>query len=264
MKLKFYLYATIAMIIAMVFSGCEKPEKTWLNEGSVTTGVASNVTTNTATLEGAVYPLDVEVTEMGFYYDTTREMYSLQKVVATDGFLSVATGLAANTTYYYCAYATAYGRTKEGDTKMFKTEEIDTTKLVIDFETGDFTQARFSYTSDYPWEVTRTNPYQGLYCMKSTNEYRNSSTSYIELTVNNNSEKIISFYVKVSSESKFDKFVFYIDNEAKSGQMSGDVSYRLLEYTIPQGSHTLKWEYKKDSSGQDGEDCAYVDNIVIK
>ncbi|MBR6068077.1 MAG: hypothetical protein IKP45_09780 [Bacteroidales bacterium] len=123
MKTRFYIFA-VAVIMAAVFSGCkEKPEEIWLNEGSVTTDVASEVTVNSAKLQGAVYPLEVEVTERGFYYDTTREMYSLQKIVATDGFSSVVTSLESNTTYYYYAYATAYGKTKDGDVKMFKTKE---------------------------------------------------------------------------------------------------------------------------------------------
>ena len=121
MKSKFYFLA-VAVIMVAVFSGCEKPEKTWLNEGSVTTDVASDVTINSAKLQGAVYPLEVEVTEMGFYYDTTQAMYSLQKVAATDGFSTVLTELEPNTTYYYYAYATAYGKTKDGDVKMFKTK----------------------------------------------------------------------------------------------------------------------------------------------
>lgn len=124
MKSKFYFLA-VAVIMATVFSGCEKPEKTWLKEGSVTTGVACDVTEHSAKLEGTIYPLEAEVTEMGFYYDTTPEMVSLQKIVATDGFSTVLTGLNANTTYYYYAYAKAYGRTKDGDTKMFKTKEPD-------------------------------------------------------------------------------------------------------------------------------------------
>lgn len=121
MKGKFYIFA-VAVIMAAVFSGCKKSENEWQNKGSVTTGVAEIIGTN-AKLEGAVYPLEVEVAEMGFYYDTTPEMYSLQKATATNGFSTILTGLESNTTYYYCAYATAYGRTKEGDTKMFKTKD---------------------------------------------------------------------------------------------------------------------------------------------
>lgn len=122
MKSKFYIFA-VAVIMAAVFSGCEKPEKVWENEGFVTTVSATEVSTNHAKLEGIFSPLEAEVTEMGFYYDTTPEMFNIKKAVATDGFSTVVTSLEYGTTYYYYAYATAYGKTKSGDTKMFKTKE---------------------------------------------------------------------------------------------------------------------------------------------
>lgn len=119
MKSKFYILA-VAMIMAAVFSGCKEKEEPEL-EWSVSTQPASEVTINSARLVGMTSTTEMEVTELGFYYDTTRDMYGQMKASATDGFSAIITDLAANTTYYYYAYATAYGKTKQGDVKMFKT-----------------------------------------------------------------------------------------------------------------------------------------------
>lgn len=119
MKSKFYFLA-VAVIMAAVFSGCKEKEEPEL-EWSVSTQPASEVTINSARLVGMTSTTEMEVTELGFYYDTTRDMYGQMKASATDGFSAIITDLAANTTYYYYAYATAYGKTKQGDVKMFKT-----------------------------------------------------------------------------------------------------------------------------------------------
>lgn len=120
MKTKFYFLA-VAVVMATVFGGCKEKEEPEL-EWSVSTQPASEVTINSARLVGMTSTTEMEVTELGFYYDTTRDMYGQMKATATDGFSAVITDLAANTTYYYYAYATAYGKTKQGDVRMFKTQ----------------------------------------------------------------------------------------------------------------------------------------------
>ena len=32
-------------------------------------------------------------------------------------------------------------------------------------------------------------------------------------------------------------------------------------YTLSAGTHTLRWEYEKDSGYDEGEDCVWIDNI---
>lgn len=265
MKNKIYILA-VAVIMAAVFSGCkEKPEEIWLNEGQVTTVSASHISKNSAILEGDLYSPEVDITERGFFYDTTREMYSLTKMKASDtSFSALISDLNASTNYYYYAFATAYGKTKQGDIKMFKT--LDSDQYYIDFETGDFSQARFSYSSDYPWEVTTNHPYEGSYCMRSTNLYADNTDSYMDLTINCNKERVVSFYVNFriyngSYEHTRNYFTFSIDNEPVSGTIYGSSeNYRLLEFTIPQGEHTLRWNHH--NAGTDG--WAFVDKIEIK
>jgi len=136
-------------------------------------------------------------------------------------------------------------------------------EMIVDFETGDFTQAEFTLPAQYPWTITTTNPYEGTYCMKSTCEGIASGTSSIEATVDVPYEGKMGFWVRVSSESNYDKFHFYIDGVEQGQAMSGQLAYAYKEYSVTEGTHTYKWEYAKDSSVNSNDDCVYVDYITM-
>jgi hypothetical protein len=135
--------------------------------------------------------------------------------------------------------------------------------MYVDFETGDFSQAEFTLPATYPWEITTTNPFEGTYCMKSTCEGVASGSSSIEATVEVPFDAMMGFQVRVSSESNYDKFHFYIDGVEQGGALSGQLAYTYKEYAVAQGTHTYKWEYTKDSSVNSNDDCVYVDNITM-
>ena len=140
----------------------------------------------------------------------------------------------------------------------------DPAEYIVDFETGDFSQAEFILPAQYPWTVTTTNPYEGTYCMKSTCEGQASATSEIEVTVEVPfDEAKMGFYVRTSSEANYDKFFFYIDGVQQGQALSGQNPYAYKEYSITGGTHTYKWAYTKDSSVNSNDDCIYVDNITL-
>ena len=136
-------------------------------------------------------------------------------------------------------------------------------ELIIDFETGDFSQAEFTLPAQYPWTVTTTNPYEGTYCMKSTCEGQASATSSIEVTAEVPYDGLMGFWVRVSSEQNYDKFHFYIDGVEMGAALSGEAPYSYKEYAVTEGTHTYKFEYTKDSSVNSNDDCIYVDNITM-
>ena len=147
-----------------------------------------------------------------------------------------------------------------GESSQLHAEAVVST--IVDFETGDFSQAEFNNTaSSYPWEITTTHPYEGTYCMKSTCEGVNNGDSYIQATVP--VDGIMSFCVRVSSENTYDKFNFYIDNVLQGSSLSGQLAYKYLRFSVSAGTHTYKWQYKKDSSLNHYDDCVYVDNITM-
>jgi hypothetical protein len=134
---------------------------------------------------------------------------------------------------------------------------------VVDFETGDFSQANFNNTSSRPWVINTTKPHTGSKCMKSNCAGINSVSSVIQATVNVPHDGVVSFWVRVSSEANYDKFYFYIDDVQQGSALSGELAYTYLEFPVTQGNHIYKWEYKKDNTVNSGDDCVYVDDITL-
>ena len=147
-------------------------------------------------------------------------------------------------------------------------EEIDANQvhvywgwdMIEDFESGTLTSYDWVNDATYPWIITTTSPYEGTYCIKSTNEGVNSSTSAIEITMMVPNDGMMSFYAKASSEATYDKGQFFIDGTAKT-TMSGATNWTFKEYAVTAGMHTFKWAYTKDGSLSSNDDCFYVDYI---
>ncbi len=132
----------------------------------------------------------------------------------------------------------------------------------INFETGDLSQASFTNDATYPFTVVQIDD---NFVVKSGNGGQGSQTSSLELSVNSTSTITISFRAKVSSESGWDKAYFSIDNNVQTDLdgISGDGEWIIYTYTLTAGSHTLLWYYTKDGSVDGGDDCFYVDDIIM-
>jgi len=131
-----------------------------------------------------------------------------------------------------------------------------------DFETGAFTKQPWFLGGSADWVIDDVIVQHGNYSAKS-GPIGDSQSSYLELTVDTTGYDLITFYYKVSSEENFDFFRFYIDGSwrIEHGGDSGGWIYRT--FPVYDGLTTFKWSYDKDSSGYDGDDCAWVDNIVF-
>lgn len=133
--------------------------------------------------------------------------------------------------------------------------------LIEDWETGNFNKFPWVMGGNIDWTIVTDNPQEGIYCARSGN-IDNSQTSYIEVTVSATGDGNISFYRKVSSESNYDYLRFFIDG-IQMEQWSGNVSWGQVSYPVTAGDHTFKWQYSKDGSVINGEDCAWIDYIVF-
>jgi len=66
----------------------------------------------------------------------------------------------------------------------------------------------------------------------------------------------------VSSESRRDHSMFKIDDvEQKS--WSGEEDWDVVSFPVNEGMRTFEWTYSKDSSISEGDDCAWIDDIVF-
>ena len=100
------------------------------NLPTVQTFDATNIGSSNATLNGYVWSAgDNSITATGFVYGTNASnlTQNVQSGSGTGNISETITGLTANTTYYYKAYATNSACTAYGEVKQFTTENSSTT-----------------------------------------------------------------------------------------------------------------------------------------
>ena len=132
----------------------------------------------------------------------------------------------------------------------------------IDFETGDFSQFKFQNDSDYPWIVTNATAADGTYCMRSGNAGVASSSSFITATRTYEEDGYVCFDAKCMGEgTSWDVCNFYIDGEVQFSYGALGNYWAFYYYPVTAGTHTFKWEYKKDGSTDPVGDAFFVDNI---
>ena len=141
--------------------------------------------------------------------------------------------------------------------------------VLVDFETGDFSQFSFQNDSEYPWIVTNSEAFTGSYCMMSGNAGKPVTSSVISATYTYASDGYITFDAKCMGEGyayAWDKCIFYIDDVAQFTNGSLDDYYladywELYAFQVSAGTHVFKWEYTKDGSGDPEGDAFFVDNV---
>ncbi len=138
---------------------------------------------------------------------------------------------------------------------------VETVGLVSEsFETADFSGFGWQFEGDSNWTID-TEAYDGSFSARSGSIGSNSETALVlPLEILVTSE--IRFWKKVSSEDGYDFFTFYIDDIAQDN-WAGEVDWSEASYEVPSGHHVLKWEFAKDGYVDDGQDCAWLDFVVM-
>ena len=114
----------------------------------------------------------------------------------------------------------------------------------------------------YPWVIDNVNIYEGIHSSKSGDGLPDGEVSHLNINVDVTAPGDISFYKFVSSEA-YDYLHFYIDGN-KQGEWSGiDNVWSFESFPVTVGNHDFEWEYDKDGSVSDGQDCAWIDYIVF-
>jgi len=124
----------------------------------------------------------------------------------------------------------------------------------------------FTPAGSSAWTVTSTAGkfYTGSKGAKSGGLNVNSSNSYMDYTTASIGAAggTVSFAYSTSSESGYDYLEFYVDGVLQN-KWSGVTAWTTASYALTAGVHTLRWAYKKDSGGNNGNDEVYVDDISI-
>jgi len=128
-----------------------------------------------------------------------------------------------------------------------------------DFESGDFSSMPWVHGGSLPWTVESGETHGGMYAAKSGAIDDQASTE-LELTVDAGGE--LSFWFKVSTEENYDYLRFYVDG-AQQDEWSGEVSWSEYTMNLSPGTHVLKWEYSKDWGWTGGDDCCWIDDVVL-
>ena len=130
------------------------------------------------------------------------------------------------------------------------------------FERDQINDGSLTYTNGaIPWSIVLAGAHSGSKCLVSASG-NNSATSQIDITIDYSEPFEFSFWYKVSSESGYDYFYFYLDGEQILSK-SGTVAWTQYTTTLSAGSHTLSWRYTKDSGVASGSDCAWIDDVVL-
>ena len=134
-----------------------------------------------------------------------------------------------------------------------------------DFETGDFSANAWKIETNSnaqgKWVIDSENACQGKYCAKTDmvnhNQYVKLKTQLEVLA-----DGPLTFYVKTSSEAGYDVLEFYVNSLLKE-KWSGEMDWTQYTLDMQKGTYALEWRYRKDTSGSEGEDRVYIDNICF-
>jgi hypothetical protein len=128
-----------------------------------------------------------------------------------------------------------------------------------DFESNEIGQY-WDFAGNQPWYIT-TDGYESSYSLRSgnINDQQSSSASF---TLNVAQASEISFRKKVSTEIDYDFMSFYI-NDVLQAQWSGEIDWSQETFPVAAGQNTFRWEYVKDQAVTNGNDCAWIDEIIF-
>jgi M6 family metalloprotease-like protein len=125
-------------------------------------------------------------------------------------------------------------------------------------EATDNDYTSWTTTGNVPWNWESSVSYYGGDAARSS-PVGNGQSSAIHLTAP--MAGWLSFWWKASSELNHDYLELWIDGVFKE-RISGEVDWQLKIYGVQKGSK-IDWKYVKDGSGFAGEDCGWIDRVLI-
>jgi hypothetical protein len=126
-------------------------------------------------------------------------------------------------------------------------EGLDSTLSVVTDGDADWTKSTSYYRPGGDSDSARSGNMNG-----------DDVASKMEILVEG--EGTVTFWWKVSSASG-DELQFLVDGQEKYF-MDGDTDWNMKTYDVTgAGTHSLLWQYEKDSSGYALEDCGWVDSV---
>ncbi len=171
------------------------------------------------------------------------------EVVSPNGGETLATGTPTTVTWtgsptaqFHVQYTANYGDISGG------TDGFERDSLGANYTTG----------GDRTWITTMSSSHAGLYSARA-GEIDDSQESWMTRSASGGD---VGFWYRVSSESGYDYFNFYVD-DMREIHASGESGWTYYSTTLSPGTYELKWEYTKDVNTSNGSDTAWVDELEI-
>ena len=145
---------------------------------------------------------------------------------------------------------------------------VDPSSYIYDGrENETFEDNSFHFTDwvqgNHPWFLTTDEAKEGFYSARSASGMNDNETSEMSFTRNiTRANDSIIFFVKISSETNYDKFHFLLDGQERY-TISGQQDWTRVTVPLTTGNHTFTFKYAKDGSRSYYSDCAWVDLISL-
>jgi hypothetical protein len=111
--------------------------------------------------------------------------------------------------------------------------------------------------TDNPWFGDNTNTHDGTDVAHSA-PIRHGLSTFMQTTVTG--PGTFSFWWKASTEATDDPVYFSIDGVVQS-TISGETAWAQQTYNLSAGTHTLRWNYVRDNSGNGISNMVWVDQV---
>ena len=132
----------------------------------------------------------------------------------------------------------------------------------IDFEGEAISPFHWFERGNQPWIIDTSKTASNSVASIKTGEITHNQSTAIE-TIINSVGGLLRFDVAVESEGCCDKIRLYVNNVEHKLWSGNQGDFQTAQLALPEGQVRLKWEYKKDSSGDVGADTAWLDNIFL-
>ena len=140
--------------------------------------------------------------------------------------------------------------------------------LIENFNSESFNDFLWEFSGDMNWTIDGNQFIGGSYSAKSGSIDHNM-TSGLRITMNIVEDGYIQFDKMVSCENiggqtgnYYDYLAFYIDN-VEQEKWAGEISWSQSSFPVNEGEHTFTWLYNKDQAITNGDDSAWIDNIIF-
>lgn len=228
----------------------DESENAARSAGAGPAGSVSTMTANVMLSEGMRVGFDYKVSSLGGSFKVLINGQQALTSGSTNGWQTFEyTAVSSGNAVIEFTYVKADSRTEQAWVKNFAVGHVFASAASAPGNIFTFTNA-----TGWAWEVCEDY-------VRSTNVNEASTDSWFTLSLQMQAGETLSFRFKVSSETNYDWFRFYVNN-SKQMERSGAGSWETYTYTASSaGTYLFKWSYEKDYSVNSNDDRAYVDDI---